>query len=72
VKYLLIIHANPEAFQALPEAERQAFGSAHAQYIAELKQSGEFITTVALADPSNSRVVRLRDGAPAVTDGPYL
>jgi hypothetical protein len=72
VKYLLIIHMNPEAFEGLSEEERQAIGAAHGPYIADLKASGEFITTVALADPSNSRVVRVRDGAPAVTDGPYL
>lgn len=30
------------------------------------------ISTQALADPSNSAVVRVRDGAPVVTDGPYL
>ena len=30
------------------------------------------ISTTALADPSQSAVVRVRAGAPAVTDGPYL
>ena len=30
------------------------------------------ITTQALADPSQSAVVRVRDGQPVVTDGPYL
>ncbi|WP_233507333.1 YciI family protein [Spongiactinospora gelatinilytica] len=32
----------------------------------------EWIGGEALADPFNSRTVRVRDGVPAVTDGPYL
>ena len=37
-----------------------------------ITKSGEMITTQALADPSQSAVVRVRGGQPAVTDGPYL
>jgi hypothetical protein len=72
VKYLLIIHMNPEAWDALPEEERNAVGAEHESLMAALKESGEFVSTIALADPSNSRTVRVRDGVPAVTDGPYL
>jgi len=34
--------------------------------------SGELITTQALADPSQAAVVSVRNGQPAVTDGPFL
>ncbi|MEV0590551.1 YciI family protein [Nonomuraea cavernae] len=37
-----------------------------------VKRSGEMISTTALADPSQSAVVKVRGGVPAVTDGPYL
>ena len=33
--------------------------------------SGELVGGAALADPPNSRTVRVRDGVPAVTDGPF-
>ncbi len=37
-----------------------------------ITKSGELITTQALADPSQSAVVRAVGGQPAVTDGPYV
>jgi hypothetical protein len=37
----------------------------------ELTESGEFVGGEALADPSNTKTIRLVDGAPAITDGPY-
>ncbi len=36
----------------------------------ELTESGELVGTQALADPSNTKTVRARDGVPAITDGP--
>ena len=47
-------------------------GKGHGAFIDTIKKSGELITTQALADPSQSAVVRVRGGQLAVTDGPYL
>src|SRR5437879_2469966 len=38
--------------------------------VAELKDSGELVGSEALADPSNTRTVRMQGGVPVVTDGP--
>jgi hypothetical protein len=38
--------------------------------VEELTQSGELVGGEALADPSNTKTVRARDGVPAITDGP--
>ena len=35
-------------------------------------ESGEWIGGEGLADPAHAKVVRVRDGVPAVTDGPYV
>ncbi|MEU5882258.1 YciI family protein [Spirillospora sp. NPDC047279] len=72
MKFLLIMHMNPKVFEALTEEERQEVMGGHGAFIETIKKSGEMIDTVALADPSESAVVRVRDGGPAVTDGPYL
>jgi hypothetical protein len=72
VKYLLIMQINPAVLEALSEAEQQEIGAGHGAFMEELKASGEFIGTQALADPAQSAVVRVRDGARVVTDGPYL
>ncbi|MEV0972234.1 YciI family protein [Microtetraspora glauca] len=37
----------------------------------DLVESGEFVDARGLAAPAHARRVRLRDGVPVVTDGPY-
>ncbi|MEV0009887.1 YciI family protein [Streptomyces sp. NPDC047973] len=72
MKFLLIMHIDPAIMEALTEAERQEIMEGHGAFMKTLRESGEMISTEALADPSQSSVVRVRDGVPVVTDGPYL
>ena len=72
MKFLLIMHLNPDVFGALAEDERNEIMTGHGAFMDLITKSGELITTQALADPSQSAVVRVRGGQPAVTDGPYL
>jgi hypothetical protein len=72
VKYLLMIYVNPTLLDDLSEEERDAIFGAHDEFQALTQGSGELVGFAALADPSNSSVVRVRDGAAAVTDGPYV
>lgn len=71
MKYLLVLHMNPTIMSALSEEQRNAIMDGHEGFIKMLRESGELIGTQALADPEASAVVRVRDGAPVVTDGPY-
>jgi hypothetical protein len=72
MKFLLIMNVNPAVLDALTEEERNEIGEGHGAFIETIKKSGEFITTQALADPSQTAVVRVRGGQPVVTDGPFL
>ncbi|MFF2851424.1 YciI family protein [Streptomyces sp. NPDC058001] len=72
MKYLLIMNINPAIMEELTEAERREIMDGHGDFIKTVRESGEMIGTAALADPSQSAVVRVRDGVPVVTDGPYL
>jgi hypothetical protein len=72
MKFLLSMHLNPDVMQALTEDERNEIGAGHGAFMETITKSGEMITTQALADPSQSVVVRVRGGQPVVTDGPYL
>lgn len=72
MKYLLIMNINPDVLAALTEEEQQAIGAGHQKFMATTKESGEFHSTVALAEPAKSAVVKVRDGVPAVTDGPFV
>ncbi|TCO60505.1 YciI family protein [Actinocrispum wychmicini] len=72
MKFLLVMHMNPAIWDALTEDERQEVMNGHGGFIDTVRKSGELLGTTALADPTSSAVVRVRDGVPAVTDGPYL
>ncbi|WP_216893062.1 YciI family protein [Nocardia alni] len=72
MKFLLMLHNNPVALDALDDAGRKALEDGHNQFIKATQESGELVVTQALSDPSTSAVVRVRNGRPAVTDGPYL
>ncbi|HEV7789563.1 MAG TPA: YciI family protein [Pseudonocardia sp.] len=72
MKFLLIMHNNPAVWDALTESERDEVMTGHGDFIKAIQESGEMIVTQALADPSNTVVVRVRGGVPVVTDGPYL
>jgi hypothetical protein len=66
------MHNNPAVWESLTESERDEVMTGHGDFIKTIQQSGEMIVTQALADPSNTVVVRVRGGVPVVTDGPYL
>ncbi|AQZ63812.1 DGPFAETKE [[Actinomadura] parvosata subsp. kistnae] len=72
MKFLLIMHNNPQIWDALTEEQRNDVMNGHGAFMETITKSGELISTAALADPSQSVVVRVRRGAPVVTDGPYL
>ena len=72
MKFLLIMHMNPDVWNALTEEERTEVMTGHGDFIETVTKSGEMILTQALADPSQSSVVRVRGGRRVVTDGPYL
>jgi hypothetical protein len=72
MKFLLIMNVNPAVLDALTEEERNEIGEGHGVFIDVIKKSGEMITTQALADPSQTAVVRVRGGQSVVTDGPFL
>ena len=66
MKYMLLIYDNADTRETADEA----LGAEVDALLAELTESGELVGGEALADPSNTRTVRVRDGVPAVTDGP--
>ncbi|MEU4193135.1 YciI family protein [Kribbella sp. NPDC026611] len=72
MKYLLILNINAEILDALSEEEQQAIGAAHGKFMETTKASGEFLGTIALEQPAKGVVVKVRDGVPAVTDGPFV
>ncbi|RJO73749.1 hypothetical protein D5S18_21545 [Nocardia panacis] len=72
MKFMLIMHSNPQVWDALTDAEREEVMAGHGPFMEAVRASGELVGTAALAGPEGSAVVRVRDGVPAVSDGPYL
>ena len=72
MKYMLIMQLNPAAFDALTDEQKNEIMNGHGAFMQTIKDSGEMVGTRALAEPAQSAVVRVRDGVPVVTDGPYL
>lgn len=72
MKYMVLIYNRPGFVEDLTDAERtELFGDVDA-LMKELTEAGELVGGEALADPSATRTVRVREGAPAVTDGPFI
>lgn len=72
MKFLVLIHLNPAAWDTLPESERDEMVAAIGDFTEKTTASGELVDTVALGGPRDGIVVRRENGAPAVTDGPYV
>jgi hypothetical protein len=74
VKYMVLIHSNPasrEVWEGFSDAERAEGLGVYAALDEELAASGELIVSEALADPSRSKVVSVREGRTIATDGPF-
>jgi hypothetical protein len=72
VKYMLLIYNNQATLADMPAAERDAVFADVDAIMKELTESGELVGGEALADVSSTKTVRVRDGVPAVTDGPFV
>lgn len=72
MKYMLLIYNEPNAFQRLSEDEQEKVMADVDEIMEELTANGEMVGGAALADPSQTRTVRVVDGAVATTDGPFV
>jgi len=71
MKYMILMQVRQDVLDALTAEQMQAIGEGHQAFIDTITASGEMLGTVALADPSQSKVVRGTAGAPEVVDGPF-
>ncbi|MER6946692.1 YciI family protein [Nonomuraea sp. NPDC000554] len=71
MRFMLMMHLNPRLFESLTEAQRGEVYRGHEELIRIVTESGELVSTVALADPANTVTVRVRDGAAETVTGPH-
>jgi hypothetical protein len=71
MKYVVLIYSNPATWQALDPKVADGVIADHFKIIDELTESGELVSRFGLADPLITKTIRIQDGQPAVTDGPF-
>jgi hypothetical protein len=70
MRYMLMIYDNPDTRELFTGPEGEELMAEVDAVMARLTESGELVGGEALADPSNTRTVRVQEGVPVVTDGP--
>ncbi|WP_243772463.1 YciI family protein [Actinomadura barringtoniae] len=69
---MVIIYGNKELWDSFsPDDFREHIGAQDA-FNKRYKESGELLGAYGTADADQAKTVRVREGVPAVTDGPYL
>ena len=68
MKYMLLIYADE---RALSEPERAACYAESTELANDLHRSGQFLAASPLQATAQAASVRVRDGKPVVTDGPF-
>ena len=72
MKYMLIIYGNQELWSSIDPAEFAKEIAAFDAFNKKYYDSGELLGAYGVADGAATKLVRLTEGQPAVTDGPYL
>jgi hypothetical protein len=71
MKYMLLTYLDEKAWFSLSEAQRQENMAEPMRYVQQLIASGTFLGGSPLDPSSEASTVRLGDGKPLVTDGPF-
>lgn len=82
MKYVLLIHSNPQpwghptgdylaAHQQLPAEVRERLNADFEDTLGEMQTNGELLGGEALGDPATSTLYRWADGNPVPASGPY-
>ena len=71
MKYLCLIYLDEDKMDAMPESDMRALNARHLAFNDSLRQSGHFVEADALEPGRTTSTIRVRQGKPAVTDGPF-
>ncbi|MBX3349853.1 MAG: YciI family protein [Nitrospira sp.] len=72
MKYLLLVHHNEEAFNKIPEGTREDMLAESIRLCHQLDSNGQYVHASPLQPEVTGSIVRVRDGKPMVTDGPFM
>lgn len=72
MKFLLRVHHNEDAFGQFSEATRKGMLAESVQLTHALHADGKYLSASPLQSVSTAAVVKVRDGKPFITDGPFV
>ena len=71
MRYMLLVHHDQESFMKRSESERQGMIQESVRLAQQLHADGQYLGAAPLHPTSETTCVRVRDGKPIVTDGPF-
>jgi hypothetical protein len=71
MKFMLLIYHDEARWDALTESERQEIYREYRELIQELEPKGTYLVGEELQPTNTARTVRVREGKPMITDGPF-
>ena len=72
MKYILLVHHNEDSFARLPEAEQRQMREESVGLANQVHANGQYVDAAPLQPTSMTTSVRVREGKPVITDGPYV
>ena len=72
MKYILLVHHNEENFARLPEAEQRRMRDESVQLANQIHANNQYLDAAPLQPTTMTTCVRVREGKPIVTDGPFV
>ena len=72
MKYMLLIYGNEALWSSFPQGEHQKLVADTDALHEELRGTGEYVCAFGVGDQALAKTVHLEDGAPVVSDGPYI
>jgi hypothetical protein len=71
MQYMLLIYSSEDAWERLSEDERSALYAEYGQLGRDLRERNAFVSGDELESTSTATTVRVRDGEPLISDGPF-
>ncbi len=72
MQYLLMCCFDEKLWQELPEPQRNKIMDEYQAVVQNLKKSGHYLAGAKLGSSLTGTTVRLKNGKPAITDGPFV
>jgi hypothetical protein len=71
MKYMLLVHHDEEAFSKRSQSERESMMGESVKLANQLHKDGKYLGAAPLHPTAETTCVRVREGKPLVTDGPF-